>query len=142
MSIEELIIHSAEEIRRNPGLFSEYIRLYKEEKGKKPPCAGCSLASTLSKWLRDHEPKIESMSDNTFKLVKGKTYLRVPFTPHVITKDSPDELVEMYLSQVSGEARKVREKAFEVLPQAKVEITEELDTPTPAPKKRRKKKTA
>lgn len=137
MTIEELIIHSAEEIRRSPGLFAEYIRLYTLEKGKKPPCAGCSLASTLSKWLRDHEPKLESMSDNTFKLVKGKTFLRVPFTGQVITKDSPDELVEFFLAQAKGDELEKRKAAFEILPSAKKDIE---DSDVEAPKKRSRKK--
>ena len=147
MTISELIVHSAEEIRRDPGLFSEYIRLYKEEKGKKPPCAGCSLASTLSAWIRSHTPKrIKMATDNTFELVKGKKFIHVPFTGRVIDEYSPDELVETYLSQVTGEARKKREANFITLPSKgdsePVEITKELDTPLPTQKKRRKKRSA
>jgi hypothetical protein len=144
MSIDELIIHSAEEIRRNPDLFTEYIRLYKEEKGKKPPCAGCSLASTLSAWMRSHAPKKSKMAtDNTFELIKGKKFIHVPFTGRVIDDSSPDELVFTYLNQVTGEARLKREANFTKLPSVVSAKIAQVIEPTKAKtKKPRKKKSA
>lgn len=59
-------------------------------------------------------------TDNTFKLKEGVQFIIVPGQPNAITKDSPDELVHLYLSQEGVGVDVERRKAqFETLPEKK-----------------------
>jgi len=120
MSVDELILYSAKEVRANPDLFKEYIRLYTEEIGKKPNCATCQFSGTYERWVGNHSTaskKLNKMSNNTFTLIKTKRAIVVPFTGgQVINEDATDDLVRLYLDQVQGAARVVREANFTKLP--------------------------
>ena len=156
MTKEELIEHSAAEVRRSPELFNEYLRIYTEEKGKRPSCAACSFASTFNKWVADSKAaEIPTpMADNTFILKDIKKTIIVPFSGgKVLNAYADDSVAELYLSQkgnfINMEARKslfiklpdsMIKQDPEAAPKAAEEAKESSVTVGSIPKKRKKSK--
>ena len=125
ITAEELATKEAREVRYSPALYRAFQFHYKEHTGRS--CKPCSFNSDFKKFKLSMNPKpvvdtfIEknTMQENTFKLKNEKDRIYVPFQKGtVITKDSPDEDVIIYLSQtgshVNTEARIAR---FAVLPE-------------------------
>ena len=122
MTKEELIEYSAAEVRRSKELFDEYLRIYIEEKGKRPSCAACSFASTFNKWAAQSKAvKIpKPMADNTFILKDEKKNFIVPFSGgKVLNSYADDSIAELYLSQRGNGIDEIaRENLFIQLPES------------------------
>ena len=127
----------------NKELSNEYVNLHSLIEGKKPSCTGCSAKRKLREWKKRYsktlgiveiKTKKLKMTNNTFKLKKGRKSLRIPFTSKVITENSTDELVTYYLESATTEQDKERRLSFfEVLPTVK-EVVEDK------PKRKRRSK--
>ena len=139
----KLFSYDARFILGNKDLKQEYIDLHTIKEGKKPVCATCSARRMLALWKKKYSKELglteikhkkNKMTDNTFKLKKGRKSLRFPFTSKVITEDSTDELVLQYISSATTDEDKERRLSFfETLPTEK-EVVEEK------PKRKRRSK--
>ena len=83
------------------------------------------------------------MSNNTFKLKNPNEIISIPKGLGVITKNSPDELVETFLNQDDGKNRENRIKRFfEKTPDGKkkaeeIEVVSEVEVKKPKTRKKR-----
>ncbi len=112
----KLLDYSAIDVRQNKQLFNEFVEIYVAEGGKKQDCMSCNFSSVFLRWQRNTKikPKKMAKAQNTFKLLNPRAYIYIPgpgkFAGEVITKDAPDEYVEVYLAQVKGEEKEERIK--------------------------------
>lgn len=140
--LSELLRFDARIILKDNNLKEEYISLHELIEGYKPSCTGCSAKSRLTAWKKKYASNktitIKSkkpMSNNTFKLKRGVERVSVPFTGHVITSISSDDIVNHYIDGAKDKAEAERRKAFfEILPKKakkveKKEVTEVVEAP-------------
>jgi len=131
MTKAQLIKYSANKVKKDKTLFAEFIRLYTEEFGKAPNCSACIFNSTFNRWktanIKNKNMPTVKNKNNTFKLKDPNFKIRVPFTTLIITKDSSDKDVNLYLNQKGGD-REARKKHFLQLPTKKKGIAKKKDT--------------
>ncbi len=154
----KLISLDARVILNNRELRKEYEDLHLLIEGFKPSCTGCSARSKLEQWKNKYKsieqvkvkPQIKKSKMNTFKLKRNYPRVVIPFSTTVITKDSKDSVVLMFLNQADTEEERARrESFFEKLPNSieNVELkieneegkVEEIKEVKPKAKKRTKK---
>lgn len=113
-----LLRFSANEVRTNRALFADFQFIYVAEGGNPKACMGCNFKDVFNKWQNENKNngvsilKSKIMATNTFKMANEKEQIYVPVTGKVITKDSPDELVNEFLDQNGGKNRDARMKRF------------------------------
>lgn len=114
----ELIKFSANKVKNDITLFTEYLRIYEEELGYAPACGSCSFKSTFNSWKKTPITiKSNTMAKNTFKLRNENLIYRLSDNPSlVLGKNSTDEVALMFLNGEKGKYRTEREKNFRILP--------------------------
>jgi len=143
--LKALFSYDVRFILKDNDLRNEYIELHSIIEEKAPACTGCTAKKKLREWKKKYSKKEvvinkkkKEMVNNTFKLKKGVTSLRIPFSRKVITSNSSDEVVLFYINSAKTEADKERRLAFfEILPQVKEVVTDVVEKP----KNKRKRRT-
>lgn len=140
MTKNELIQHSVEEVRKSAHLYSEFLRIFKEENGK--GCTSCKFKQIFSSWQREqNQPKnINTMENNTFILRDSNARYRVNES-EILSSKASDEIALKWLSLKSygGNAtnKDNLEKVFKKLPKDYGKDS----APASAPKKEAKETT-
>lgn len=136
MTVEELIKAGKDQVRNNPDLMSAYKKIFSQEFGREPDCAGCTFTRDWERLTNSSNTQIqEIMSDKSFKLknnaviysydVEDKNAgrkLRKRAYGNVMT----EEFAENYLTHGTEQQIAERKKQFAILPKKFIE-TEETD---------------
>lgn len=113
---DNLLKHSATEVRNSRTLFAEFVFIYTAEGGNKRDCMSCNFKSVFIRWQRANSvegiKKKQQMASNTFKLKNPKEQIYVPGGAGTITESSPDELVVSFLNQEKGKNKDARINRF------------------------------
>lgn len=138
MTKEELIQYSAKEVRSTAHLYSEFLRIYKDEYGR--GCASCQFKSVFAGWQSQQSKNNITMSANTFILKEPNARYRVSET-EILSKNANDDVALKWLALKSygGHATKKDnlERVFKKLPKGYGETA----APAPASKKEAKETT-
>lgn len=117
MTKEELIQYSAAEVRSTSHLYSEFLRIYKDEHGS--GCASCQFKTTFAAWQAEKSQNYKTMSQNTFILKEPNVRFRVN-DREILSAKASDEIALKWLSLESyggnPTTKENLEKVFKVLP--------------------------
>ena len=112
MTKEQLLKHTAHEIKKDKVLYAVFLKEYKKENGENAGCSSCAFRSVINRWKQQINIKTMSTKKTvkgTFKLLNELAIIRIPFTTKVIDKNSSDKDVKAFLKLDETNARFFRE---------------------------------
>ena len=136
MTKEDLIKAGKNQVRNNPDLMSAYKKIFSQEFGREPDCAGCTFNRDWERLTNPSNSKNqEIMSDKTFRLKRTD----IIYTYYLDNKKSgrkdtfrrygnvmTEDFAENYLTHGTEQQIAERKKQFAILPKKFIE-TEETD---------------
>ena len=135
MTKEDLIKAGKNQVRNNPDLMSAYKKIFSQEFGREPDCAGCTFNRDWERLTNSTNTQIqEIMSDKSFKLKnnaiiysydvedkKAGRKLRKRAYGNVMS----EEFAENYLTHGTEHEIAERKKQFAILPNKFIETEDE-----------------